>query len=159
VAVIISKMRLLAAFGHLAAQGQALRHAEAVLLVDDGQRQVFELHLVLDHGMRAYDQAGGAAFDQRQHLAPLFGLLAAGQPGGLDAQGLQPADQLAEMLLGQDFGGRHQRALPARVHAAGRGQRRHHGFAGAHVALQQAVHGDVFLQVASISRTRAAARR
>ena len=51
------------------------------------------------------------------------------------------------MLLGQDFGRRHQRALPAGVDAAGGGQRRHHGLAGAHVALQQAVHGNVFFQV------------
>ena len=52
------------------------------------------------------------------------------------------------MLLGQNFGGRHQRALPARIHAAHGRQRRHHGFARAHVALQQAVHGPDFLQVA-----------
>ncbi len=45
------------------------------------------------------------------------------------------------MLLGQDLGGRHQRALPARIHADGGGQRGDHGLARAHVALQQAVHG------------------
>ena len=35
----------------------ALQHAKAVLLVDDGQRQVRELHLLLDHGVRAHHQA------------------------------------------------------------------------------------------------------
>ena len=52
------------------------------------------------------------------------------------------------MLLGQYFGGRHQRALPAGIDANGGRQRSHHGFAAAHIALQQAVHGDVALQVA-----------
>ena len=45
------------------------------------------------------------------------------------------------MLLGQDFGGRHQRALPAGVDTHCRGQRSHHRLASAHIALQQAVHG------------------
>ena len=140
-------MRLLTAGRHLGAQGQTLRHAKAVLLVDDRQRQVFEAHLVLDHRVRADHQAGRAAFDQGQRLAPFLGFLAAGQPGGLYTQGLQPADEFAEMLLGQNFGGRHQRTLPAGVHAAGCRQRRHHGLARAHIALQQAVHGQAFLKV------------
>ena len=141
------EMRLLTAGRHLGAQGQPLRHAKAVLLVDDRQRQVLEAHLVLDHRVRAHHQGGGAAFDQGQCLAPLLGFLAAGQPGGLYAQRLQPADEFAKMLLGQNFGGRHQCALPAGVHAAGRRQRRHHGLSRAHIALQQAVHGQAFLQV------------
>ena len=44
------------------------------------------------------------------------------------------------MLLGQDLGRRHQGALPARVNAQRRRQRRHHGFARAHIALQQPMH-------------------
>ena len=136
------QVRLQPALNHLRPESQALRHAKAVLLVDDGQRQVFELHLVLNDGVRADDQPRLAAGDQRQHLAPLFGLLAAGEPRGFDAQRLQPANEFAKVLLGQNFGGRHQRALPAGVDADGSGQRGHHGFAGAHVALQQAVHGD-----------------
>ena len=45
------------------------------------------------------------------------------------------------MLFGQDFGGCHQRALPACVHAQCGCQRGHHGFARAHIALEQTVHG------------------
>ncbi len=44
------------------------------------------------------------------------------------------------MLLGQDLGRRHQRALPAGVDGDGGRQRGHHRLAGTHVALQQAVH-------------------
>src|SRR5665647_424522 len=45
----------------LASQGQPLRHAEPMLLVDDGQSPSPELDLVLDHRMRAHDQRGLAA--------------------------------------------------------------------------------------------------
>ncbi len=44
------------------------------------------------------------------------------------------------MLLGQDLGGCHQRALPAGIHAHRRSQRGHHGLARAHIALQQSMH-------------------
>ena len=45
------------------------------------------------------------------------------------------------MLLGQYFRGRHQGALPTCINALCGGEGRHHGFARAHIALQQAVHG------------------
>ena len=131
----------------LAAQGQALRHAKTVLLVNDGQRQVLEQHFVLNDGVRANHQPGLAAFNQRQHLTALFRFLTAGEPRGGDAQWLQPADQLGEVLGGQNLGRRHQGTLPASVDADRRGERRDHGFAGAHIALQQAVHGHGLGQV------------
>ena len=56
-----------------------------MLLVNDRQRQVFELHLVLNHRMGAHHQRRLATGNQRQRLAPFFGFLAARQPGGGDA--------------------------------------------------------------------------
>ena len=120
---------------HLAAQRQPLRHTKPVLLVNDGEAQVLELHLVLDDRVGSNHQTGFTTGDQRQHLAPLLCFLAACEPGRFDAQWLQPGDQFAEMLFGQDLGGRHQRTLPARVNADGSGQRCDHGFAGTHIAL------------------------
>ena len=112
-----------------------------MLLVDDGQGQVFENHLVLNHGVRANHQRRLATGNQRQHLTSLFGLLTAGEPRGLDAQGLQPADELAKVLLSQNFGRCHQGALPPGIDANGGSQRGDHGFARAYVALEQPVHG------------------
>ena len=45
-----------------------------------------------------------------------------------------------EMLARQDFGRRHQRGLPAGLDHGRGGEQRHHGLAGADVALQQAQH-------------------
>ena len=100
------------------------------------------MHLVLNHRVGAHHQFGLAAGNQLQHGAAFFGLLRASEPRGGDAQRLQPAQEFAEVLLGQYLGGRHQCALPAGVHANGCGQCRHYGLARADIPLQQAVHGD-----------------
>jgi hypothetical protein len=138
-------VRLHALMGQLLPQRQPLRHAKAVLLVNDGQGQVLELHLLLDDGVRAHHQGGLAAGHHRQHGGALFLFLPAHQPGHAAAtggeQGLEPADHLGKVLFGQDFSGGHQRALPAGVHGQARRQGRHHGLARAHIALQQPVHG------------------
>ena len=51
----------------LAAEGGALHDAEAVLLVDDGEGQVGDLHGLLDEGVGAYDDVevavGGALLE------------------------------------------------------------------------------------------------
>ena len=53
----------------------------------------------------------------------------------------EPVEQLLKVLRGQYFGWRHKRTLPASTYANGCCQRSHYGFARAHIALQQAVHG------------------
>ncbi len=90
--------------------------------------------------MRAHDEPGRAARRLLQRLRPGLALAAAAEPGHLDAQRLQPLDELGEVLLGQDLGRGHQRALPAGVHRHRGRERGHHRLAGAHVALQQAMH-------------------
>ena len=124
----------------LVAQGEALADAEAVLLVDDHQAQLRELHRVLDQRVGADHQLRLARFDQRGGGQLVLFLQAAGQPGDLDAERLHPRGDLAEVLVGQDFGRRHQRGLVAAVDRLRRGQRRDHGLAAADVALQQALH-------------------
>ena len=113
----------------LVTQLQPLRHAEAVLLVHHGQPQPGEHHVVLDHGVRAHHQPRLARGDLRQHRLAGLALATAGEPGHGDAQRLKPMHQLVKVLLGQDFGGRHERALPTGVDGTGGGQRGHHGLA------------------------------
>ena len=129
---------------HLHAQREALFDPEAMLLVDDRQRQIAELHLVLDHGVGPDHQRGLSAGHQLQHLNALLFLLAARQPrhplAAWRQQRFEPSDQLAEMLLRQDFGGCHQSALPAGVDRDGGAQGRDDGLARPDIALQQPVH-------------------
>jgi hypothetical protein len=131
----------------LAGERQALPDAEAVLLVDDGQAQAMEFDVVLDQRLRAHDQLHATVGGGRRRRAARLGGEAAAQPGYVHAQRLEPRHQLAEVLLGQDFGRRHQRDLRAAGDGLRRGDGRHHGLAAAHVALQQAMHGVRFGQV------------
>ena len=56
-------------------------------------------------------------------------------------QRLEPAPEILRMLIGEQFGGRHQGNLAPQLHGLGRRQGRHQGLAAAHIALDQAQHG------------------
>ncbi len=74
-------------------------------------------------------------------------------------QAVEPRRELAVVLLGEDFGRRHERDLLARFDRLQRGQRGDDRLAGADVALQQPLHRRRALQVVAISRhTRSCAR-
>ena len=133
-------MRHLVAEAAFFAQCQPLLHAETVLLVDDDQPQALEHHRVLEQGVGAHHQ-GAAAFGQgRQGLPARLGADAAGQPVHVDAQRRQPVAEIGQVLLGEQFRGRHQRHLVAGFDRHQGGGGGHQGFAGAHVPLDQAQH-------------------
>ena len=58
----------------LGGERQALVHAEAVLLVDDGQRQVVEVDAFLEQRMRADDDVDRAAGEAVEDLVALAAL-------------------------------------------------------------------------------------
>ena len=117
-----------------------------MLLVDDHQRQAGEAHLVLEQRVGA-DHHRAAAGDPFQRGGARLALELAGQPGDVDAQRFEPAAEVEEMLLGEDFRGRHQRHLVAGLQRLQGGQRGDHRLAGADVALHQAQHGFGLRQV------------
>ncbi|MCY1423140.1 hypothetical protein D9M71_388470 [compost metagenome] len=145
-------MRAEAAVHAFLAQGQALLDTEAVLLVDDHQGQALELHLVLEQRVGA-DHHGRATGDLLQGSSSGLALELAGEPGDLDAQWLQPLAEVQEVLLGEDFGGRHQRHLVAGLQGLQGGKGGDHRLAGADVALHQAQHGFLLCQVIGDFRT------
>ena len=51
-----------------------------MLLINDGQGQVFELHQFLNDSMRAHHQGGFARLNQGQHFGAFFFLLTACEP-------------------------------------------------------------------------------
>ncbi len=127
--------------GALAGEGEPLRHAETVLLVDDGEPQAVEGDLVLEERVRADRELRLALRDRLQGGLLRARLEAAREPAHLHAQRLQPVRELQVVLLGQDLRGRHERHLPAvldRLQGREGGDER---LAAAHVALQQPAHG------------------
>ena len=124
----------------LARKREALVHAEAVLLVDDRERQVMKLDFVLEQRMGADQQVEVAGNESCQDFAAFLAALAAGedrkpQPGcrGERRHGLV-------VLAREDLGRRHQGGLTPAFDRGRGGKQRHHGLAGADIALQQAQH-------------------
>ena len=64
----------------------------------------------------------------------------AGQQPDTDAEWRQPAAQGLEVLLGEDFRGRHEGRLAAVFRGTDGGESRDHGFSGTDVALEQTHH-------------------
>ena len=126
-------------------QRAALGNAEAVLFVAHAQREVFGLHVRLQHGVRAADDV------DLPRCQPLFdGRLF---PCGRAARKKRDAVfgeiflQEREVLRGEHLGGRQKGALvPAFDRHVQRAQR-HRRLAAAHVPLQQPVHAGGSLQV------------
>ncbi|KGS71199.1 hypothetical protein X979_6010 [Burkholderia pseudomallei MSHR7527] len=121
-------------------QREPLLDAEAVLLVDDHEPEPREFDGVLNHRVRADHELRGAERGRLERRALVLRLQAAGEPRDRHAERLEPAAQLARVLLGEDFGGRHQRGLVAGVDRLRGRERRDDRLAAADVALQQALH-------------------
>src|SRR4051812_22509288 len=91
----------------LAAQIKALLHAEAVLLIDYGEAEPVDRHVVLDECVSTHN-------DARLELRFSLPLRHAGmQPADLDTVRDEPGLELAIVLLGKDLGRRHDGGAPA----------------------------------------------
>ena len=64
------------------------------------------------------------------------------------SSGAKPALEILRVLLGQQFGRRHERGLQSAAHGARGGGGGHHGLAAAHVALHQPHHGPIGGEIA-----------
>ena len=122
------------------AQRETLLHTEFVLLVDNRQTEFVKADLLLEQRVRADGEQRFAGGDMFGGELLVFFFQAAGQPHRRDAERLQPVAQLEVMLLGEDFGGRHQRDLIAVLDHLQRGQRSDNGLTAADIAEQQTLH-------------------
>src|SRR5207247_11036516 len=130
------------------ADARALRYAEPVLSVHNGEPERAELHLFLEQRVRA-DRHGRLprCNDGKRRIA-LPSCLAAREPGDLETERTEPLAELAKVLLGEDLGGRHDRGLQAVFDRAQSGEHGNNGIAAAAVALKQRMHGSRLLQLA-----------
>ncbi len=128
-------------------QLEALHHAEAVLFVDDDQPQSSELDLLLDQGVSADDQLRVALGDVAADFAFAIFFHRTGEQDDPVSGVFQNAAGGKIMLLGQDFGGRHQRDLVSIFHGDDGSLEGHDGLARSHIALQQTPHGGRLLHV------------
>ena len=97
----------------LARERQPLMHAETVLLVDNGERQIVEGDIFLKQRVRADDKVDIAGGERRKDLRALAAALAAGEDGDANAGGVRQRRDGGEVLPRQNFRRRHERRLPA----------------------------------------------
>ena len=115
-------------------------HAEAVLLVDDGQSQIVERDVVLEQRVGADDQIDVAEHQPVEDGRALAAALAPGEDGDADAGGFGQRRDGLHVLARQNFGRRHEGGLAAGFDHRRCRDQRHYRFAGADVALQQSQH-------------------
>ncbi len=142
----------------LVPQRVPLLDAEPVLLVDDHQAEVSELHPVFEQGMRADDDPGATGGGLQQRFAPASGAHRAsqqGQPRGMlsaaeltrHAERPEHAGDRPVVLLRQHLGRCEQGCLAGGVDYLQHGPQRDDRLAGADLTLQQPVHRMLALQV------------
>ena len=118
-----------------------VRHAEALLLVDDEQAEVLERNILLQQLMRADHEIALAAAHVCQRLADLPLRAKAREHPDLDRETIKPLHGRLIVLLGE-HGRRHQNGrLPPVEHALHHRAQGDLSLAVAHVAAQEAVHG------------------
>ena len=149
----------------LLAKLRALHHAEAVLLVDDGEAEAGHLHAVFEERVGADDDVGAAVGGVAADLL----LLACGERAGeqkhaerapepwrreyadrarVTSSATEETRQRAVVLLGEDFGRRHQGRLVAGTDRREHRREGHHGLAATDVTLEEAEHRVGAAQVA-----------
>jgi hypothetical protein len=134
----------------------ALEDAKLVLLVDDGEAEVFHAGALIEQGMGADEdlRLGGERGAARAGLAEegvLPGAVIeeghggidaarAGAQGDIEAERGEPAFAIEVMLLGENLRRRHERGLRARFDAEEHRGKGDECLARADVAVQQAIH-------------------
>ena len=99
-----------------------------------------KIDLLLEQRVGADDELDLAGSEATQHLAALRPAFAARQDRDVDAGRCGKRRNRRVVLAREKFGRRHQRRLPAGFDHGGGSKQRHHGLAGADVALQQPQH-------------------
>ncbi len=117
-----------------------LDHAEALLLVDHHQPEVFEDDILREQPMGPHHHVDAAVGDPRQHPLLLLGLAVTAEQLDLHRIIGVALAEVLEMLLGQHRGRHQEGGLLAPHHRLEDGADRHLGLAEADVAADQPVH-------------------
>jgi hypothetical protein len=110
-------------------QCKPFAYAEAMLLIDNGQRQVLEDHIVLDQRVGADQKIDLAICESGDDLAAFLAFLASGKNGDIHSSALGERRDGLDVLARENFRRRHQRGLLAGFRHGGGGEQRHHRLA------------------------------
>ena len=122
-------------------------HAKALFLVNNDQAQVLEHHAVREDAVRTNHHIHRAGCNLFGNLAGFLRLLEAGEHANLHGEAREALAERLVVLLGEQGRGHEHGDLLAVLHRLECGTHGNLGFAEAHVAGDEAVHGDFFLHV------------
>src|SRR5471030_1810246 len=120
---------------------QALKDAEAVLLIDDGEAEFLEFDVIFEQRVSADGYLDQTLCQQFLELGFLAGGEGASEQRGDVPEFTENLFEVDAVLRGQDLGGGKHRDLVAVFNSDDGGFGGDDGFAAAHVALQETVHG------------------
>ena len=132
----------------LVPQRRPLLHTETVLFVNHAKPQVVKDHAGFDERMRPDEHLHFARCQSIEHHSSTLSLDIAREQFDSDAQFFELGGDPFVVLFGQNLGRRHDARLKTIVERQQAGERGHHRFARAHIALQQPVHLSATAQVA-----------
>ena len=115
-------------------------HAEAMLFIDHGEREIVEGDVFLKQRVGADQKVDIAKHETIQDLLAGGPAFAAGQDGNAEAGGLGQRGDRCEMLARENFGRRHNCGLSSRLDHSGGGRQRDYCLSGPDVALQEPQH-------------------
>ena len=124
-----------------------LRDAEAMLLVDDGDREVREVDLLLDERVRAHDDLGVPRRDELARGGVLLRAKRAREERDAHAERRAELVDRQEVLLGERLGRSHQRSLAPGLDRAQERVQRDDGLARPDVALQESLHRNLAVEI------------
>ena len=126
-----------------AEQLAALRHAEALLLVDHGQVEAPEAHVPREQRVGADRELRRAAGERIERLAPPRRRQRAGHENGREPRALEHGSQTVEVLLREQLRGRHEHRLASTFGGQEHREQGDDGLTRPDVPLQETVHPPV----------------
>ena len=111
-----------------------------MLLVDDSQSQLMELHGVFDERMSAYHNVDGSFEKTFEHLFSAFAFHNACQQFNAHRHVAQEIANGLQMLLSENLRGGHNSGLETIIECNEHRHERHECLTRTHIALQQPIH-------------------
>jgi hypothetical protein len=115
-------------------------YAEAMLLIDHGEREIAKINVVLKQCVSAYQQVNLATRQARKDVGAGAPAFATRENGRANPGRLSQRRNRVPMLAGKKLSRRHQGSLASGFDYIGAGEQGHYRFAGAHVALEEPRH-------------------
>ena len=125
----------------------ALLHAKPVLLIDDDEREILEIHPFLEKRMGSHGNPHFPRGDQLESRAALLRRHRSVYAGHIQLQWCEPALQVLVVLLRQQLSRSHQGNLHSTSGSTCRGRGSHNCFSAANITLYETHHGPARAQI------------